>query len=335
MARRSLRALKGLVRLQSVVRGQNVKRQTAHAMKMMQLLVRVQTQIQSRRIQMLENQALQCQAYRNNKDYESSLGKWSLSKTEAGQQEDWDDSFLTKEEVEARLHKKAEAIIKRERAMAYAYSHQLWKSNPKSAMDVRSGGFPWWWNWLDRQLPLMSTPENQTARSFHPTPSRRAFEAKPSPQPSFGSYRGFDNLEALTPRSTRSAAPLRTRNFHTPPNRTPSSSSVLMKYSRHRSSAANSVFDIRDDDSLTSCPPFSVPNYMTPTASARAKVRTSSTPKDRLAGIPRTVDSGKRLSFPPTPNSGTPQRVLGKDLSIDSSVSMAASVGRKPFNRFV
>lgn len=49
--------MKGLVRLQGVVRGQSVKRQTANAMKYMQLVVRVQSQIQSRRIQMLDSAA--------------------------------------------------------------------------------------------------------------------------------------------------------------------------------------------------------------------------------------------------------------------------------------
>lgn len=71
--------MKGLVRLQGVVKGQNVKRQTANAMKQMQLLVRVQTQIQSRRIHMLENQALQHQAYKNDKEAESTLSKWTLN----------------------------------------------------------------------------------------------------------------------------------------------------------------------------------------------------------------------------------------------------------------
>lgn len=42
-----------------MVRGQNVKRQTMNAMKQMQLLVRVQSQIQSRRIHMLDTQARQ------------------------------------------------------------------------------------------------------------------------------------------------------------------------------------------------------------------------------------------------------------------------------------
>lgn len=69
--------MKGLVRLQGVVRGQNVKRQTVNAMKYMQLLVRVQSQIQSRRIQMLENQARRQAQYKN--ETESTLGKWTFS----------------------------------------------------------------------------------------------------------------------------------------------------------------------------------------------------------------------------------------------------------------
>lgn len=65
------------MRLQGVVRGQNVKRQTVNALKYMQLLVRVQSQIQSRRIQMLENQVRHQAQYRNDKETESQFGKWS------------------------------------------------------------------------------------------------------------------------------------------------------------------------------------------------------------------------------------------------------------------
>lgn len=39
--------------------------------------------------------------------------------------EHWDDSLITKEEQEARMQRKMEAVIKRERAMAYAYSNQV------------------------------------------------------------------------------------------------------------------------------------------------------------------------------------------------------------------
>ncbi|KAK6116763.1 hypothetical protein DH2020_049496 [Rehmannia glutinosa] len=227
LARRSFRALRGLVRLQGVVRGQNVKRQTMNAMKQMQLLVRVQTQIQSRRIQMLENQALQRQPYRNDKEVESTLSKWTNQLSEAGQNEDWDHSALTKEEAEARLRKKVEAVIKRERAMAYAYSHQLWKANPKSTnspLDIRSNGFPWWWNWLERQLPEASTSQSQSAtKNVASTPPRPVSEYKPSPRLHPASnYKHtnftFDNHDTPTPRSSRSAAiPFRNQQFQTRP----------------------------------------------------------------------------------------------------------------------
>ncbi|XP_057483657.1 protein IQ-DOMAIN 14-like [Actinidia eriantha] len=365
MARRSFRSLRGLVRLQGVVRGHNVKRQTVNAMKTMQLLVRVQSQIQSRRIQMLENQALQCQGYKNDKELESTLSKWTVNQSEAGLHEEWDDSVLPKEEIEARLQRKAEAIIKRARTMAYAYSQQLWKANPKSAqpviMDIQSSGFPWWWNWLDRQLPPPNPPESQTAKSFHLTPPRSALETKPSPLPAFNNYKqstGFANLESLTPKSTRSAVPMRTNKpFHTPSSRTPTNSSVLMKkYSKPRPSAADSAFDVplKDDDSLMSCPPFSFPNYMTPTVSTKGKVKGSSDPNDGFPGTP-SGDSKGRFSLTLTPSFGSfkwnkgsskdsaSQRLLEKhrplqsigDLSIESTTSMPAAVGRKPFNRFV
>lgn len=363
MARRSFRALRGLVRLQGVVRGQNVKRQTMNAMKYMQLLVRVQTQIQSRRIQMLESQGLQRHqpAYKNDKEVESSFGKWTLSQpSEAGNGEEWDDSVLTKEEVDARLQRKVEAVIKRERAMAYAYSSQLWKATSKPSEtpppELRSGAFPWWWNWLERQLPSATQPTNSGVPLSSTPLSKPIIESKPSPRPQSGNnYKtppfGFDHMESLTPKSSKSAIPTRAKQAQTPSK----------KFSTVRRS---STFDLKDDDSLTSCPPFSVPNYMAPTVSAKAKVRGSgssskerSTPATPIGG----GESKRRLSFPLTQtfagsfkwnrgsffsngkDSAASQRGLTKhqslhamgNLSVDSTVSLPAGVGRRPFNRFV
>ncbi|KAJ9558722.1 hypothetical protein OSB04_013336 [Centaurea solstitialis] len=406
MARRSFRALRGLVRLQGVVRGQNVKRQTVNAMKQMQLLVRVQTQIQSRRIQMLENQALERQTYKNDKEVEASIGKWtfkpivvmctagSACRTSSGVyywfcfqeptvgctigsafeepvleigDEHWDDSLITKEEREARLQRKMEAVIKRERAMAYAYSHQLWKATPKSAhnalADIRSGGFPWWWNWLERQLPSDEPLKNP---EFTPTPPRPNLDSKTSPHPQSSIFKqnnfSFENLDTPTPRSSRSMIPPRTRQQMTPSRTPPSTTPNLMKYSKGKGSTAGSPYPMKDDDSLMSCPPFSVPNYMSPTVSAKAKARPTGNPKDRLASTAASETSSKRrFSFPLTQNIGSSfkwnkrssskdstvevpaPRVLEKhksprsigDMSMDSAISMPATVGRRPFNRFV
>nr|XP_043607123.1 protein IQ-DOMAIN 13-like [Erigeron canadensis]XP_043607124.1 protein IQ-DOMAIN 13-like [Erigeron canadensis]XP_043607125.1 protein IQ-DOMAIN 13-like [Erigeron canadensis] len=301
LARKKVKGLTGLVRLQGVVRGQNVKRQTVNAMKQMQLLVRVQTQIQSQRIQMLQNQR------QPNKQLETSLGK-DLSKMGDGY---WDDSLITKEERDARLQKKVEAVINRERAMAYAYSHQLGKGTPTSAktslIDTRTGGYPWWWNWLERQLPSQTQP--MKASTTHDIQTQH------------------DHLETPpTPMSSRSMVPPRSS---TPPNR-------MMRYSKARG-GGGSPYPVRDNDSLMSCPAFSVPNYMSPTISAKAKARPTSNPKDRVTpSTPGSETSSKRrFSFPFTPNNKwikhkSPGSIGG--LSMDSA---PASVGRKPFNRFV
>ncbi|KAD5803602.1 hypothetical protein E3N88_14962 [Mikania micrantha] len=359
MARKSYRALRGLVRLQGVVKGQNVKRQTVNAMKQMQLLVRVQTQIQSRRIQMLENDALERQANKNDKDIESSQGKLTFSNLLQIGDENWDDSVITKEEREARLQRKMKAVIKRERAMAYAYSHQLWKSTPKSAQtslpEIRSGGFPWWWNWLDRQLPSDETT---------PTPPRPNHGPKASPRPPSRTHKqndfSFENLRTPTPNSSKSPLPTQARPLMTPTRTPPSTTPNLMKHYRSKGSAAGSPYPLKDDDSLMSCPPFSAPNYMSPTVSAKAKARPTSSHKDRPPSSAASETSKRRFSFPLTQNIGSSfkwnktssskdsttlqaQMSLKKhksprsigDSSINSAISMPAAFGRKPFNRFV
>lgn len=74
-ARRALRALRGLVRLKTLVEGPGATRQTANTLKCMQNVSRVQSQISARRIGMSEeNQTLQRQLLQKQaKELESLL----------------------------------------------------------------------------------------------------------------------------------------------------------------------------------------------------------------------------------------------------------------------
>ncbi|KAF3512744.1 hypothetical protein F2Q69_00002220 [Brassica cretica] len=308
-ARRSFRALKGLARLQGVVKGYNVKRQTVNAMKYMQQVVRVQSQIQSCRIKTLENQA----------QVEKDEAKWAAFK--AGN-ENWDDSVLTKEERDARSQRKIDAVIKRERYMAYAYSHKV--TTLKSF--------------------LIDAPFWQPLRDYMQTPTRLSPSRCFSQSSNQHRFRQDNNFDTSTPTSSRS-------RFLTP-----------SRYSLGRLRGQDSPF--KDDDSFASCPPY--PRYMAPTVSAKAKVRPNSNPKERVMSTPSVSSETRRMSYPLTQqgldmfrwnkgslhmsNSGSHRGpgspggvVLEKhktlksvgNLSIDTTVSMPATVGRKPFNRYV
>ncbi|XP_024986852.1 protein IQ-DOMAIN 1-like [Cynara cardunculus var. scolymus] len=146
LARRVLWDLRGLVRLKAVVEGPSVKRQTANTLKCTQNASHVQSQINSRRIRMSEeNQALQRQL----------LLKRAKEIANLQNGDEWNYSVQSKEQMEAKLLSKYEATMRRERAMAYSFSHQQpWKKSagPPNLLFMDPTNPQWGWSWSERYM---------------------------------------------------------------------------------------------------------------------------------------------------------------------------------------
>ncbi|KAI5007011.1 hypothetical protein ZWY2020_046959 [Hordeum vulgare] len=396
-ARRSYRSLRGLIRLQAVVRGPSVRRQTAHAMRCMQTLVRVQSQVRASRVEAMERRNLRHGATLRD-------GRmWRSGSQDGGM---WDDSLLSRDEADARTKRKAEAVMKRERALAYSYSHQVMKSTPMAAhailADLQSGRNPWWWSPIDR-----SSHEREYPRHVEPAVSR--------PRPTLAVARREMSMSMMTPMSTAGHREMNTHMMMTPMSMSMSTTtahremnmmtpisttaahrqmsmatpmttaantparSVASAYYKQPSKPARGARgaappsshgggSVRDDESLTSCPAFGVPNYMTPTMSASAKARARAhvlqqqLEKERRAaeqkprfsfGLGQSIGSWAKSPFwrgggvgdqSAAPSRvGTPaastaggggrhkHRRSVSGLSVDSTVSMPAGVGRRSF----
>ncbi|KAJ9539954.1 hypothetical protein OSB04_026460 [Centaurea solstitialis] len=304
LARRALRAVRGLGRLKSLIDGQSVKRQATSTLKCMQTLARVQSQVRTRRLRMSEeNQALKRQLLLKH-EKEINNNRSPLGNT-------WDDSRKSKEETEASLQSKQEAAIRRERALAYAHTQQqLWKNSTKSPnpMFLDPNNPHWGWSWLERWMAArpweaQNNSEKEpssvgdTGKRVSRPPSRQSPSTPPAKAPSSGGrFRSGSQKGSVDDDS---------RSFY----------SMQSERNRSHSVAGSSV---RDDESIDSSP--AVPGYMASTKSTKARSRMASpspshcpspSGSGRKGFTPEKGGSGamgsakKRLSFSGSPARGT------------------------------
>ncbi|XP_020081382.1 protein IQ-DOMAIN 1-like [Ananas comosus] len=278
----------------------------------MQTLSRVQSQIRSRRLRMNEeNQALHRQLLLK---HERELESLRMG-------EEWDDSLQSKEQIEASLVNKQEAAIRRERALAYAFSHQ-WKSSSRSAnpMFMDPNNPQWGWSWLERWMAARSweiqsktdkenntdraslkatnqnTGEGEITRAYARRETKLDRPSPPTPKPN--SIRPGTRKSPSTPNSRAPKIKLDSPRNGLSQLEDDVKSIVSAQSERIRRQSIGGSPSIRDDESLASSP--SLPSYMVPTESARAKSRLQSPSIEKIIKTPEKGSAGsikKRLSF--------------------------------------
>ncbi|KAK8685461.1 hypothetical protein V6N13_041462 [Hibiscus sabdariffa] len=358
-AKRALHALKGLIRLKSLIEGPVVKRQTASILRCMQELSRVQCQIRIRRTRMTEeNRAFQRQL----------LQKHAKEIVNLQMGENWDDSLQSREQIEASLLNKHKAAMRRERAMAYSFTHQepifkvreiqvteiplllqqTWKNASRSMnllfMDPNNPS--WGWSWLERWMAARpwegrgitekeQNNDQSSVKSAHTNYGREISKAyaryqlnldKQSPKASQKANQSCSPKPASTPaRKLKSASP---RSSVVGPDDDSRSIASLQSERNRRHSIAGSL--VHDNESLGSSP--SIPSYMVPTESARAKTRLQSPLGLEANGTPKKgpiASAKKRLSYPLSPARPRQQHLCPPKVhSSITNIEVAVMVGK-------
>ncbi|RAL53844.1 hypothetical protein DM860_004315 [Cuscuta australis] len=174
LARKALRALKGLVRLQAIIRGRAVRRQTIDTLKRLQSIVSIQSELHAQSCNLVKNTAdLQEKQYQDIKiDMNSHRG--------------WDNRILSKEEANAMFLSKMDAAIKRERIREYWLTHKRssegeWRPQIKQRY--------WLEQWVDAQLAKREDLVNLDTDICAGARMRNEFEQRESKTISLKQYR--------------------------------------------------------------------------------------------------------------------------------------------------
>ncbi|KAL4362351.1 hypothetical protein GQ457_04G013830 [Hibiscus cannabinus] len=303
LARRALRALKGLVKLQALVRGHNVRKRANITLRCMEAMVRVQARMCSQRKKLSAHEGSTGSVFTDPNSILSTnlVDRNPICREESCNVDDWiqwDEQPKTLAQIQAILQKTKEATSRREKDLAHAFSLQIWRTEgdtvkseeeiePKTRRTDRLPTRKHWDSSTGRmscdQIDPIKTVEIDTSRPYSYQPQRPSSFSVASPL-----HKANNGLpsRSITPSKQKSlqmysASPryLKEEKSHPSPAHTPNGMSG-------NSAGVSAGF----------------PNYMATTVSAKARFRSQSAPKQRPSSssiVKEKVGCVKKpLSFP-------------------------------------
>lgn len=366
LARTALRALKGLVKLQALVRGHNVRKQAKMTLKCMQALVRVQSRVRDQRARLSHEGSRRSMFAETNSLWESRYlqeirHRKSMSRDRSSIADECCGRPHEIEEIEAMFRSRKEGALKREKALAYAFSHQVWRSgrNPfagdEEDLEERTKWLQRWmatkrWESSSRastdKRDAIKTVEIDTSRPYSYSASnvRRSSVYQnqhlrpPTPHSTASPFhKAHHNLSLhlspvtpspskTRPLQVRSASPrcLKEEESHSTAH-TPNLASIHCFNGSMCRQGASTNGDVAS---------AVLPNYMAATESAKARVRSESAPRQKPSTPERERGGGsarKRLSYPVpeaplSSTSTTCSSMLSKSLRSPSFKSVHANL---------
>ncbi|XP_074358886.1 protein IQ-DOMAIN 17-like isoform X2 [Apium graveolens] len=355
LARKARCALQGIVMLQALIRGQNVRKQAKMTLRCMTALLRVQARVRDHRARYSHDAGRNSLFSETSNLWEAGYlqdirARKSHSREGSSIVDSWDERPHTLQELEAILHSRKEAAFMRDTSLSSSFSQQ---SRRNTSIDEKDTGdrTKWLEQWMakkqwelnnrastDRRETTRTT-EVETCRAYSYSASNGLqsqyidqYQRQPSScpvaspryrEPCSPSHRlPVTPLSKTKPLQVRSASPRCTKE-----DRSHSTANTPNLHFTPRASFGAARYSSYGNDGPVSAP---VPNYMAATESAKARARSHSAPRQSRPSTPEREQRGaakKRLSYPvadPCINAGVECPSFSQNLRSPSFKSVQA-----------
>lgn len=222
LCRRAVGCMKGSTRLPDLAHEQMKTVQTDMTSRCMQALIKVQARVRARQVQMsMEGLVVQKQIQE----------KRQLQAYNVNSQEEWDHSTATIDELQAKLQSRQDAAMRREKALAYAFSQQLRVCAHRKNQTVGDCIDPdqphLGWTWLERWMA--ARPSDNTEEDIQ----NKCLEEGQHERPQYGKIRKKKTVNNQHAQSPTRSVPYNSMTMKIPP---PAKSSLSKTPSKTASS---------------------------------------------------------------------------------------------------